>query len=463
MNKTVKWILIILGILIVVLIVGKLLAGSGDAGVKVSTEKAAKRMIIETVNASGKVYPEVEVKISPDISGQITDLFVEEGDSVKKGQVLARIYADIYATQRDQAAAAVNQQQAMTANSQSQLDALKATMDQTQRTYERQKQLLEDKVISKAEFEQAESAYLTAKANYNAAVEAIRGNKAGVVSAEASLSRANKDLSRTTLTAPMNGVISSLSVKKGERVAGNSFNIGTEMMRVADMSVMEVRVDVGENDIVKVNFGDSADVEVDAYNNRKFKGIVTQIASSTGSTGTSALTSASSNDVTNYEVRIRLNPDSYKDLVDPKNPKKFIFRPGMNASADIKTKRHDNVLAVPINAVAARVKGSDKSIEDKRKEDKKNKPNEDGLDAQDNNNTAVNSDELEEVVFILQTDGKVKKTTVKTGIQDINYIEVLSGLNPGDEVVTGPYNAVSKTLKDGNKVKVVPKDKLFEK
>jgi len=456
MNKTVKWILIVLGILIVILVVGKLVFGKKDEGVKVSTEKVAKRMIIETVNASGKVYPEVEVKISPDISGEITELNVQEGDSVKKGQVLARIYADIYATQRDQAAAAVNQQQAATANSQAQLDALKATMDQAQRTYDRQKQLLNDKVISKAEFEQAESAYLSAKANYTATVQAIRGNKASVQSAQASLTRANKDLSRTTLIAPMNGVISSLSVKKGERVAGNSFNVGTEMMRVSDMNVMEVRVDVGENDIVKVNLGDSADVEVDAYNNRKFKGMVTQIASSTTS-GTS-LTSSSSNDVTNYEVRIRLNPDSYKDLIDLKNPRKFIFRPGMNASADIKTKRHDNVLAVPINAVSARVKGSDKSIEDKKKEQKKDKPDQD-----DQDNTAVASDELEEVVFILQKDGKVKKTIVKTGIQDINYIEILSGLNPGVEVVTGPYNAVSKTLKDGNKVKVVAKDKLFEK
>jgi HlyD family secretion protein len=463
MNKTVKWILIVLGILIVVLIAGKLIAGGGDEGVKVSTEKATKRTIVETVNASGKVYPEVEVKISPDISGQITDLFVKEGDSVKKGQVLARIYADIYATQRDQAAAAVNQQQAVTANSQAQLDALKATMDQAQRTYDRQKQLVEDKVISRAEFEQAESAYLSAKANYTAAVQAIRGNKASVVSAEANLTRANKDLSRATLTAPMNGVISSLSVKKGERVAGNSFNIGTEMMRVADMTVMEVRVDVGENDIVKVNIGDSADVEVDAYNNRKFKGVVREVAASTASTASQI--SSSSNDVTNYEVRIRLDSNSYRDLMDPKNPRKFIFRPGMNASADIKTKRHDFVLAVPINAVAARVKGSDKSIEDKKKENKKNKPNQDDQDNRDNNNnnTGVSSDELEEVVFVLQKDGKVKKTIVKTGIQDINYIEVTSGVNVGDDVVSGPYNAVSKTLKDGNKVKVVPKDKLFEK
>jgi len=230
---------------------------------------------------------------------------------------------------------------------------------------------------------------------------------------------------------------------------------------VADMTVMEVRVDVGENDIVKVNIGDSADVEVDAYNNRKFKGIVTQIAASTATSATGVASSAS-NDVTNYEVRIRLDRGSYSDLIDPGNLKKFVFRPGMNASADIKTKRHDNVLSIPINSVSARVKGSDKSIEDKKKENKKNKPNDD-QDNQDNSNTAVNSDELEEVVFVLQKDNKVKKTIVKTGIQDINYIEILNGLHDGDEIITGPYNAVSKTLKDGNKVKVVPKDKLFEK
>jgi HlyD family secretion protein len=460
MNKTVKWILIILGILVVLLVAGKLIFGSGDEGMKVSAEKAQKRTIIETVNASGKVYPEIEVKITPDISGQITELDVKEGDSVKKGQVLARIYADIYATQRDQAAAAVNQQQAMTANSKAQLDALKATLDQAKHTYDRQKQLLQDKVISKAEFEQAESAYLSAKANYDAAEQAIVGNQASVLSAQANLERANKDLSRTTLTAPMDGVISSLSVKRGERVAGNSFALGTEMMRVADMSVMEVRVDVGENDIVKVNLGDSADIEVDAYNNRKFKGIVTQIAASTESSATATAASAS-NDVTNYEVRIRLIQSSYSDLVDPKNPRKFVFRPGMNASADIKTKKHDNVLSVPINAVAARVKGSDKSVEDQKKENKRNGRNQDD-DLDNSSSSTINSDELEEVVFVVQKDGKVKKTIVTTGIQDINYIEILSGLKEGDEVVTGPYNAVSKTLKDGNKVKVVPKDKLFQ-
>jgi HlyD family secretion protein len=456
MNKTVKWILISLGILIVILIVGKMLIGSESGTTKVSTEKAARRTIIETVNASGKIYPEIEVKISPDISGQITELNVEEGDSVWKGKVLARIYADIYALQRDEAASRVSQSAATVENSKAAMDALKANLDQAKQTLDRNQTLYDQKVISKAELEQYEATYRSAQANYNAAQQNIKSLTAGEQSSQTSLTKANKDLSRTTIVAPMNGVISSLKVKKGESVAGNSFNVGTEMMTVADMSVLEARVDVGENDIVKVNIGDSADIEVDAYNNRKFKGAVTQIASSTKNS--SSLTS-SSNDVTNYEVRIRLDPASYKDLVDSTGKKKFPFRPGMNASADIKTKRHDNVLAVPITAVNARVKGSDKSMADKRKEEAKNKPD----DNETNETNTASDNELEEVVFVMQKDGKVKKVVVKSGIQDINYIEILNGLNAGDEVVTGPYNAISKTLKDGAKVKVVPKDKLFEK
>jgi HlyD family secretion protein len=413
-----------------------------------------KRTIIETVNASGKVYPEIEVKISPDISGEITELTVQEGDSVRKGQMLARIYADIYASQRDEASSRVAQSEAGVANSNAALEALKATLDQAKSTYDRQKQLLNDKVISKAEFEQNESALRSAQANYNAALQNIRSLRAGVQSAETGLVQANKNLGRATIVAPMDGVISLLAVKKGERVVGTAQMAGTEMMRVADLKIMEVRVDVGENDVVKVSIGDSADVEVDAYNNRKFKGLVTQIAASTKS-GSQQL---STNDVTNYEVRIRLDTDSYKDLLDPSKPKKFPFRPGMNASADIKTHRKDNVLSVPINAVAARVKGSDKSIEEKKKEEKKIKKDDQTTDEE---TKTVNTDELEEVVFIRQQEGKVKKVIVTTGIQDITYIEIRSGLKEGDEIVTGPYNAISKTLKDGAKVKVVPKDKLF--
>ncbi len=452
MNKTVKWVLIGLGVVVVIMFAAKAMIGGGDSGgVKVSTEKAVKRTIIETVNASGKIYPEVEVKISPDISGEITELNVEEGDTVKKGKVLARIYADIYSLQKDEAASRVNQSQATVANSEAAMEALKAGLDQAKQTYDRNKTLYDQKVISKAELEQYETTYRTAQANYNAAKQNIKSLEATVQSSQTGLTKANKDLSRTTLVAPMNGVITSLKVKKGERVSGNSFTVGTEMMTVSDMSLLEVRVDVGENDIVKINIGDSADVEVDAYNNRKFKGVVTKIASSTKTSGASL----TSNDVTNYEVRIRLDKESYKDLVN----KTFPFRPGMNASADIKTRRHDNALSVPIGAVNARVKGSDKNLADKKKEDSKMKEDKGGI--QDETNTAP-GDEMEEVVFVLQKDSKVKRVVVKTFIQDINYIEITNGLNDGDEVVIGPYTAVSKTLKDGMKVKVVPKDKLFQ-
>jgi HlyD family secretion protein len=393
MNKTVKWILIGLGALIAILVVVKLVAGPKNDGTKVTAEKIGRRTIVETVNASGKVYPEVEVKISPDISGEITELNVQEGDSVRKGQVLARIYADIYSSQRDEASARVAQSQATVANNAAALDALNAQLELDKQNYNRNKQLFDEKVISQAEFDQFTSRYRSSQAQYNAALQNIRSLQAGVQSAQTQLGAANKNLGRTTLTAPMDGVISMLTVKKGERVVGTAQMAGTEMMRVADLSTMEVRVDVGENDVVKVSIGDSADVEVDAYNNRKFKGIVTQIAASTIKTGATAITS---NDVTNYEVRIRLDRSSYADLMDPSKPKKFPFRPGMNASADIKTKRVDNVLAVPITAVAARVRGSDESIDEKKKETKQEDENNDDAIA------AVATDELEEVVFVLK-------------------------------------------------------------
>ena len=452
MNKTLKWILIGVGAVLLILIIAKVAAGPSDTGVKVAIEKAAKRTIIETVNASGKVYPEVEVKVSPDISGEITELTVQEGDSVTKGQVLARIYADVYSSQRDQAAAQVAQSQATVANNAAGIEALRAQLEQDKLTYNRNKDLFDQKVISKAEFELVEVKMRSSQAQYNAALQNIRGLQAGVQSTRTQLTMANKNLGRATIVAPMNGVVSMLNVKKGERVVGTAQMAGTEMMRVADLSTMEVRVDVGENDVVKVGIGDEADVEVDAYNNRKFKGVVTQIAASTKSAG-----AASANDVTNYEVHIRLDPTSYADLMDPSKPKKFPFRPGMNASADIKTKKKDNVVAIPITSVAARVKGSDQNLDDKKKETKKVE-DENGEETAD-----VASDELEEVVFVLGKDGKVEKKVVKTGIQDINYIEILSGLTGGEEIVAAPYNAVSKTLKAGTKVTVVPKEKLFEK
>ena len=455
MNKTLKWIIFsLVGLIILLVILKKAGVLGKDEGVKVSTEKATKRTIVETVNASGKVYPEVEVKLSPDISGEIVELNVVEGDSVKKGQVLARIYADIYATQRDQASAVVNQQQAQVANVSASIEASRAQLEQAKKTYDMQKQLLDDKVISQSEFNTADAAYKSAQANFNAAKQTIRGSQASVQSARAALSKANKDISRATLVSPMEGVVSLLNVKKGERVVGSSMMAGTEMMRIADLRKIEVRVDVGENDIPKIHLGDSASVEVDAYNNRKFKGIVTQIASSNN--GAASLQTSTGTDVTNYKVYIRMLPESYRDLMDPAKPKSFPFRPGMSASADIQTKTHENRLAVPINAVTTRDKND--STSEKSSATEKSK---DVVNANEKTNTEA--DDLEEVVFILQKDGTVKKVKVRTDIQDINYIEILGGLNEGDEVITGPYDVVSKNLKSKDKVKVVAKSELFDK
>ena len=441
MNKKLLWFIIILvaviGILITLKATGKI---GKDEGIEVNTEKAAKRTIIETVNASGKVYPEVEVKVSSDISGEIVDLKVEEGDSVRKGQEVARIYADIYASQRDQVAAGLTQAGAQVSNTQAALESYKASLDQAELTYNRQKKLLADKVISASEFEQADQAYKSAKANYKAALETIKGGQANYTAAQAQLQRANKDLSRATITAPMNGIVSLLSVKKGERVVGTAQMTGTEIMRIADMHSMVAQVDVGENDITKVKLGDTAIIEVDAYSNRKFRGLVYKIANPV----TSATTST--NEVTSYKVHIRLFPEDYKDLIAKG---KFPFRPGMSANADIQTKRTENVLSIPLNAVTTRAKDSAKVV--KAKDVKKDDNNGD-----DDSKSAVSTDDLQEVVFIYDNKTlKVRKVVVKTDIQDLNYIQIVTGLKEGEEVVTGPYTTVSKQLKEGDKVKVV--------
>ena len=445
MSKTVKWILFSLVGLILLLVVLKATGAFGkDEGAKVTSEKVQKRTITEIVNASGKVYPEIEVKVSPDISGEITELTVQEGDSVKKGQTVARIYADIYSIQANQAASGVTQSQAQVANSQASLNALKAAMDQNEKTFKMQKQLFDDKVISPNEFNVANAGYLTAVANYNAAKQGIRGGQAAVQSAQSNLAKANKDLSRTAVLAPMDGVVSLLSVKKGERVVGSNMMAGTEMLRIADMSKIEIRVDVGESDIPKVHLGDSALVTVDAYTDRKFRGIITQIASSNNGASTQSALANTSTDVTNYKVYIRLLPDSYADLLGKTS---YPFRPGMSASADIQTKTNVNVLSVPINAVTTREKiDSTKTV----------KKAADGT-----TDATATAEDLDVIVFVLNTDGTVKKAKVKTAIQDINYIQVTDGLKEGDTVITGPYDIVSKTLKEKDKVKVVDKKELF--
>ncbi|HEV3224593.1 MAG TPA: efflux RND transporter periplasmic adaptor subunit [Puia sp.] len=454
MNKKLIWIIVSLVVIILVIIILKRSGIIGkEEGTKVSVEKTGKHTIIETVTASGKIYPEVEVKMSSDISGEIVELNVEEGDSVKKGQQLAKIFADIYSNQKNQAVAQVNQQEAMVDNVKAQLPGLKATMDAAQTQYDRQKTLLAQKVISLSEFETATTSLRTAQANYNAALQNVQSNVAAVSSAKANLAIQAANVNKTTISSPLNGVVSLLSVKKGERVAGNQFAAGTEIMRVADMSKIEAVVDVGENDITKVHLGDSAIIEVDAYNGRKFKGIVTQIASSIVSTAASS--SSTTNDVTNYKVHIRLDPLTYKDLTDNKRPKSLVFRPGMTASADIQTKTHKDVLSVPINAVTTR----EKSAGSQAAAAKDKKPVE---DQNGDVKQVTTTGDLDEVVFLLQPDKTVKQITVKTDIQDVNNIEIVDGLKQGDEVVTGPYGTVSKILNNGTKVTVVDKDKLFE-
>jgi HlyD family secretion protein len=448
MSKKVK--LILIGLVVLIAVLGGLkYAGvfGKKEGTKVTAEKVQLRTITEIVNASGKIYPVIEVKVSPDISGEITELTVQEGDSVTKGQIVARIYADIYSIQANQAASGVAQSQAQVANAQAALEAFKAQLDQSEKTYKMQKQLFDEKVISRNEFNLSESNFKSAQANYNAAKQGIKGGQASVQSAQSNLAKANKDLGRTAVLAPMNGVVSLLNVKKGERVVGSNLMSGTEMLRIADMAKIEIRVDVSESDIAKVHLGDSAIVTVDAYSTRKFKGLVTQIASSNNGAATQSALANTSTDVTNYKVYVRLLPESYDDLLAKGS---YPFRPGMSASADIQTKTHVNVLSVPINAVTtrdkndstAKVAGATKAVTDK---------------------AASSEDDLEVVVFIVDKEGTVKKVKVATAIQDINYIEITEGLKEGDNVISGPYDVVSKLLKEKDKVKVVDKKDLFEK
>lgn len=459
MNKRIAW---IIGILVVVIIALVVLRKTGvigkDETTVVAVEKVGLRTIIEMVSASGKVYPEDERKVSSDVSGEVVELLVDEGDSVRRGQLLARVFADVLTSARDRAASVVNQQQAQVGNTEAAIAAFEARFAQAKFTYDRQKKLLEENVISRAEFEQAETQYLSAKADLDAARQTVKSTRAGVQSAQASLTEANKNLSRTTIVSPMDGIVSLLAVRKGERVAGNQFSLGTEILRVADMGRIEVRVDVGENDIPKVKVGDSAIIEVDAYNDRKFMGVVTKISSS--STTAQQVTTSATGDVTNYKVYIRINPSSYADLIDPARGRNLPFRPGMSASADIMTVRHENVVAIPILAVSTRDKneGASKSKSEEERDKKKARG-----ESTPSEEAPVDFESLQEVVFVLQADGTVKKVAIGTGIQDNEFIEVLKGVKTGDAVVSAPYNTISKVLKDGMKVKVVPKEKVYEK
>ncbi len=443
--------LIRIGIAAVVLIIIALavarkqgLIGKEDI-TKVTAEKAELRSIIETVSANGKIQPEAEVKISPDVSGEVIEVFVKEGDEVKAGALLARIDPKIYASNFDRIQASLNTQKANLANTRARLAQVQAQFINAKSSYERSQKLWDQKAISASEFDAAKSAFEVAKAEVTAAEENVKGADFSVKSADASVKEAGENLYKTTIYAPVSGTISKLNVEKGERVAGASqFSSGTEILRIANLAIMEVIVSVNENDIVRVSLNDTALVEVDSYLNRKFKGIITQIATSANVSGLSA------DQVTNFDVKIRMLPESYGDLIPKSSPNASPFRPGMSATVDIQTETALNVLSVPIQSVTTR--------EDSTKIEKIEKPKNDA----NKEEVTKRAEPLQEYVFLIK-DGKAKLQKVKTEIQDNSHIRITEGLKAGDEVISGPYRAVSKSLKEGDKVEVVDKEELFKK
>jgi HlyD family secretion protein len=453
-SKKKIWIIIAIVAVVAIIVVAAVLKGKGTEGIKVATEKVSKRTIIQTVSSNGKIQPEKDIKISPYISGEVVELYVKEGNQVHKGDLLAKIDPEIYISQFDQSEAAVNTQKANLANSMARLAQLKAQFENAKLTYDRQDKLFQQNVISKAEFDQAKSAFQVAQAQVTAGEEDIKASGFMVKNSEAALKRSKEDLNRTAIFAPNEGTVSKLSVLQGERVTGASqFSSGTEIMRIANLNEMEAQVQVNENDIVRVSMGDTALIEVDAYLNRKFKGIVTEIATSANTSGVSV------DQVTNFNVKIHILKDFYKDLLVGKEINYSPFRPGMSCTVEIQTETAENTVTVPIQAVTTRLA---KDSLDKLNEKKKNSHKETDEQEVEVVTTAKKNDKIQECVFIL-SDGIAKKIDVKTGIQDNTFIQITSGLKVGDEIITAPYSAVSKLLKDGDKVIKVDKKDLFTK
>ncbi len=447
------WIIIAAVAVLAVIVIFAVLKGKGNDAQKISTEKVIKRTIIQTVSSNGKIQPEKDIKISPYISGEVVELTVKEGEQVNKGDLLAKIDPEIYISAFDQSEASVNTQKANLANAKARLAQSKATFENARLTFERQEKLFQQNVISKAEYDQSKASFQVSQAQVAAGEQDINASEFMVKNSEAALKRSKEDLTRTAIFAPNDGTVSKLSVLKGERVTGASqFSSGTEIMRIANLNEMQALVEVNENDIVRVRMGDTALIEVDAYLNRKFKGIVTEIATSANTTGVSV------DQVTNFNVKIHLLKEAYQDLLDPARPDFSPFRPGMSCTVEIQTETAVNVLSVPIQAVTTRVT--------KDSLDKMNAKTQKTQDNGDDKTIIVSSkkktDEVKECVFKF-VDGIAKKVDVKTGIQDNTNIQILTGLKEGDEVIVAPYSLVSKTLKDGDKVKKVDKKDLFEK
>lgn len=445
--KRTYWIIGICVLVLILAIFFKFFKGAPP--VDVTTEKAMKRSLIETVSANGKIQPEAELKITSDVSGEIVEMLVKEGDQVKKGQLLCRIKPDIYESAFERVNATVSSSKANLQTTVAQLAQAKANLANAEASYARSKKLFDQNVISQQEMDASKASYESAKANVEGLAESIKAADFNVKSMQASLKEANSNLDKTYIYAPVDGTVSKLNVEKGERVVGVQGLQGTEILRLANLNEMEASVEVNENDIINIHKNDTAIIEVDAYMGKKFRGIVTEVANSANTTGISV------DQVTNFVVKIRMLRESYLDLITDLNPAPF--RPGMSASVEIQTRRANDVITVPIPAVTTRGKDTTetKSRGPEGEEDPK-------VIVKDEKEEKLNKkqEEIKECVF-LNVNGEARMVQVTTGIQDNDYIEIKTGLKPGDEVISGPYGAVSKTLKNSSKIRVVTKDQLF--
>lgn len=439
MNKN-RWIIVAVVVIVILSAVGiwakkKGWIGGSDQQL-VAVENVSKRTIIETVTASGKITPQTEVKLSSEVSGEVIQLNVQEGDSVRKGQLLCVVNPAIYESIVTQATASVNQARASLASAKASLIQAKAAFENARRNYERNKKLRDEKVISELEYDASRLQYEQAEANQSTAEEQVNAAAYSVKSIEAQLKQAQDNLEKTKIFAPISGIVSLVNVKLGERVVGTAQMAGTEIIRIADLDNMQVEVDVNENDVLRISLGDTAEVEVDAYLNKKFVATVTQVSYS----ATNAITQiVSTSQATNFTVKLKLQKESYSELINAEIGRKFPFRPGMSATVDIKTEERANVLSVPIQAVTTR---DDKEEKEKAEDAGANKG-------------------LKEIVFVVEGEKAVAKN-VSTGIQDAGYIEITSGLTEKERVVKAPFKLISKTLKDGSKVKVVDEKELFK-
>ena len=434
-DSTVLYVSILSVILIILLIKGKKAGWFGkDTAFKVAIEKVQKKDITEIITANGKVEPQLVVKISPEVPGEIIELPVKEGDEVVQGDLLVVIRPDIYISNRNRNEAALNSQKARLAQAEAQLV-------ERELNYKRSKQLFEKSTIAKSDFETIEAAYKVAQSEVQAARFSIK-------SAESSLSEAQENLTKTKIYSPISGTVSKLNVEKGEKVVGTNQFAGTELMTIADLTKMEVKVEVNENDIVNVEKSDTADIQIDAYMKRKFKGVVTEIASSANVLGTAT----SADQVTNFNVKIFLLQESYQDLLAG-NPHRYPFLPGMSATVEIRTETRTGVISIPIQAVTTRANNGNS----------KNGSNQVVAEGSAKGEEKVGMKEPEqfEVVFVKRKD-VARQVKVKTGIQDNTNIEISEGLNSDDEVITAPYGLISKTLKDSASIEVVKVDDLYK-